>query len=244
MLKSRLIWVILQVFWMASCQSLPDATPTPKVVVVDYPPFNWSVNVERLTETGCSGVLGENCTELIRLGCDEIRPPHFYTGGLEPPFPVGECIHQGDNPPNKAYFRQPNGLDSRYRSFVVFLEDETRLMIKQSEFREVFAPVESAEEALSYAMAMTSLSAEYSFDPNGKVKYLVDKIEETHVEETPQGYVVFLFDSDHRMGCDTHEFFAVNVLVTPAGEVIEQSRRVIYETYACFDFDELRLDDH
>lgn len=242
MLKNCLMGLITPIFLLASCQHLSDITPTLTVVVFDYPPLDWSVNAERIKETGCVGVLQESCSELIALGCDEISPPRFYTGGLMPSYAIGECIHQGNNPPNPAYFKKPAGLDSRYRSYIVFYEDDYRLVIKRTEFREIFVPVESADEALSYAMAMTSLTADFNIAPNANREYLAGVIEETHVEETPAGYVVHLFDSDHRMGCDTHEFFAVRVLVTQSGEVSELSREKIYTSYACFDFDGLTLD--
>lgn len=242
MLKNVLVGLITPVLLLASCQYLPDITPTLKVIFIEYPPPDWSINAERINETDCIGVLQDSCADLIALGCDEIRPPAFYTGGLMPPFAIGECIHYGESPPNRAYFKRPAGLDSRYRSYIVFQGDDYRLIIRRTEFREIFAPVESADEALSYAMAVTSLTADFSIDPNANIEYLVRVIEETHVEETPAGYVVHLFDSDRQMGCDTHEFFAVKVLVTQAGEVSELSREKIYTSYACFDFEGLALD--
>jgi len=36
--------------------------------------------------------------------------------------------------------------------------------------------------------------------PNANADYLVDVIEETHAEKTPEGYLVYLFDWSHRMG--------------------------------------------
>jgi hypothetical protein len=110
--------------------------------------------------------------------------------------------------------------------------------------QEIFAPVESTDEALSYAMAMTSLSARYDLDPNANVDYLVDLIEETHVVETPDGYLVSLFDSDRKMGCDDHSFYAVQLLVTREGDVREVERQEIYRSYACFDFGALTLDEN
>ena len=121
--------------------------------------------------------------------------------------------------------------------------ESIRLIIKKSEFKEIFAPVESTEEAISYAMAMTSLQARFDINPNADVDYLVDVIEETHAEETPDGYLVYLFDWSHKMGCDIHPFYAVKVLVTPEGEVREVERQEIYRSYACFDFEALTLDE-
>lgn len=222
----------------------PTSTPTSEGVrVIEYPPLDWSINRQRIEETGCEGILEKSCPALIALGCDDINGPRFFLGGLQPPYAVMECINESGEPPNPTYFKQPAGLDTRVRSYVVFQDGKHRLMIKRSEFKEIFAPVESPEEALSYAMAMTSLQARFDIDPSDEVDFLVNVIEETHAEETPGGYLVTLFDWSHEMGCDDHPFFAVKVLVTPEGEVREVERQEIYRSYACFDFGGLTLDE-
>jgi len=214
------------------------------VSVIEYPPLDWSINGQRLKDVGCEGKLQEVCAELITLGCDEISGPRFYLGGLQPPYAVMECIHESGEPPNREYFKQQPGLDTRYRSYAIFQDGDFRLIIKRSEFKEIFAPVESTDEAISYAMAMTSLSARYDIDPNANVDYLVDVIEETHAEETVDGYLVYLFDWSHKMGCDIHPFYAVKVLVTREGDVHEVGRQEIYRGYACFDFEALTLEEN
>jgi len=93
-------------------------------------------------------------------------------------------------------------------------------------------------------MAMTSLEARFDINPNANVDYLVDVIEETHAEETPDGYLVYLFDWSHKMGCDTHPFYAVKVLVTREGDVHEVERQEIYRSYSCFDYGALTLDEN
>ena len=152
------------------------------------------------------------------------------------------CIHDGEISPNPEYFRRPDGLDPRYRSFAVLQDGKYHLLIKKAEFRQIFAPVESSAEALSYAMAMTGLEARFDLDPNASVDYLVDTIAETHAEQTPEGYLVYLFDSDHTMGCTNHSFYAVKVLVTREGDVHEVGRQEIYRGKACFDFADVSLE--
>ncbi len=212
------------------------------ITVIEHPPLDWSINAQRLRETGCLPPLQESCPQLAALGCDAIQTPGFYLGGLQPPVAVMECIHANGEPPSRDYFKQPPGLDPGYRSYAVIQDGMYRLIIKQSEFKSLFAPVESTDEALSYAMAMTSLEARFDIDPDANVEYRVDEIEETHAEETPNGYLVRLFDWSHRMGCDTHPFYAVDVLVTREGDVREVAREEIYTSYACFDFESLSLD--
>jgi hypothetical protein len=237
--KYFLVIAVVVVCLLAGCSVFSRKTS-----VINYPPLDWAINAQRVRETGCADKQQESCRELIALGCDEINGPGFFLGGLQPPYAVMECIHDSGEPPNREYFKQPSGMDVRYRSYVILQDGKYRLIIKKSEFRKIFAPIETTDEALSYAMAMTSLSARNDIDPNAKVDYLVDMIEETHAEETPEGYLVYLFDSDHKMGCDTHSFYAVKVLVTRAGDVHEVTRQEIYRGYACFDFGAMTLDEN
>ncbi len=236
MCRFDLLRFIVPVLILAGCSKPPT--------VIEYPPLDWTINGQRLKEAGCVGKLGESCSELIALGCDEINVPSFYLGGLQPPYAVMECIHENNEPPNKEYFKQLPGLDTRYRSYTIYQDGKYRLIIKKSEFKEIFAPVKSTDEAISYAMAMTSLQARFDIDAHANIDYLVDVIEETHAEETSEGYLVYLFDWSHKMGCDLHPFYAVKVLVTREGDVHEVRRQEIYNTYACFDFEALTLDEN
>lgn len=237
--------VIFTAIFLASCtRAAPSPAPTTlKVSVTEYPSLDWAISPQGFEESGCVGELPGSCLELLALGCAEIRSPRFYQGGAQPPYPVMECISAAEASHDPQYFKQPSGLDPRCRTYVVYQDGVYRLIIKKSEFREIFSPVESAEEALGYAMAMTSLQARFDIDPDDPVEFLVPVIAETHVEDTPDGFLVHLFDWDHEMGCATHPFYAVNVLVTPDGEVVEVQRQEIYRGYACFDFGPLTLDE-
>jgi hypothetical protein len=167
MRKYTSLTLIFPVFVLRSCSQpitipLPSPTPTPmvkQVIVVEYPPLDWSINGQRLGDLGCDENIQESCPDLVALDCDDIQGPRFYLGGLQPPYAVLECIHESGQPYYREYFKQPAGLDTRYRSFAICQEGKFRLIIKKSEFKEIFAPIESTEEAISYAMAMTSLQA-------------------------------------------------------------------------------------
>ncbi len=224
---------------------LAEVSPTPilTVQVTEYPNLDWSLNSQRIEATGCLGELSESCAELIALGCDEAQAPPFYAAALQPDYPFMECIHARGEPADLTYFRQLNGLDQRYRTYAILQDDRYRLMIKKTEFQVTFSPVESADEALSFAMALTGLGTRFDLQSLEGVEFLVETLSETHVEETPDGYLVYLFDWSHQMGCDTHPFYAVTVLVTPEGEVREIARDEIYRSYACFDFEALKLEE-
>ncbi len=234
MLKHDLLSVMISMLFLSSCSR--------QTIIIDYPPLDWTINAQRIEDIGCLGNLKETCPELVSLGCDEVVPPGFFLGGLQPPYAVMECIHHNGETPNGDYFRQLQGMDQRYRSFVIHQDGRFRLLIQKEEFKDIIAPIEQAGEAISYAMAMTSLDARFDLDTGDGIEFLVDKIEETHAEETPDGYLVYLFDWSHKMGCDIHPFYAVKVIVTKEGDVREVERKEIYRSYACFDFEELTLE--
>lgn len=234
MCRQYLYILIVSMLLLASCSQ--------KTTIIEYPPLDWTINAQIFEETGCKGNLKESCPDLAALGCDEVVPPDFFLGGLQPPYAVMECIHDKGEPPNGKFFRQIPGMDEKYRTFVIHQDGNFRLFIYKEDFREIFAPIEQTGEAISFAMAMTSLDARFDLDSGDKVDYLVDRIEETHAEETPDGYLVYLFDWSHKMGCDIHPFYAVKVLVSKEGYVREVERKEIYRSYACFDFGELTLE--
>ena len=103
----------------------------------------------------------------------------------------------------------------------------------------MFAPIESSNEALSYALAATDLVAHYATrdDPFlHHADYFVEKLEDTHVEETAQGFVVHLFTAPIPLcGCGVHTVYAVDILVTKDGRVDQLNATEAYAVEACVD---------
>jgi hypothetical protein len=94
-------------------------------------------------------------------------------------------------------------------------------------FVERFAPVETPAEALSFASALNRAWPDYELDLSAGLELLQSTIEATNVKQTPEGYVVRLFDRN-RCGCGDHETSAVDFLVTRQGEVVRQSSVPVY----------------
>jgi hypothetical protein len=146
-----------------------------------------------------------------------------------------QCIHENGEPPNKDYFKQGMCLDRSFYSHIIFQDGKYSLIAKESEFRSVFVPIESSDEALSYALAVTPLFPSYHIEVNSHNVYLADTLEETHVDETSGGYLVHLFDSDHQCGCVLHPIYGVDVLVTRDGEIQQVKRQEVYQERICVD---------
>ncbi len=88
------------------------------------------------------------------------------------------------------------------------------------EIRARYAPIESEDEALSYALAATGYQAAYdlekTFCNDVYLDYIaqVPQIEETHVERLENSYRIYLFTTDPIMG-----IMSVVVDVAPDGAI-------------------------
>ncbi len=177
---------------------------------------------------------------LRALGCHEIREPSALVGFLEPEHPVIYCVlHPSLDPGNPfaeierlreegRYIKEQGGLDPIFFRYAIARQGEYAVLETAEDFQAVFAPVESPEEALSFALALTNLQAYYgqSFDP--ELEYFVDRIEDTHVETVSGGYEVQLFHYAE-FGCGPHPTSSVVVRVATDGTLDELSRQNVYK---------------
>jgi hypothetical protein len=68
------------------------------------------------------------------------------------------------------------------------------MLDSKQKFAGVFAPIESREEALSYAVAVTGYQPMYDLESIEGLEIVSEKLDETHVKKIKEGYVVLLFD--------------------------------------------------
>jgi hypothetical protein len=101
------------------------------------------------------------------------------------------------------------------------------LITTREQLRDIFAPIESADEALGYVVALTGRARYYGQEYDPAYEYEVDVIEDTHVETVDDGYWVHLFRYD-TFGCGPHHTHALAYLVTREGEIVEETSEAIY----------------
>ena len=182
----------------------------------------------------------ETGSPLADLGCDEIRKPSNLLGALDPSYPIALCLVMPDLNTEEPgaenarmlaegkYFFHIGGMFPIYVRYVIFRDDQFELVEKEDEFRSIFAPIATREEALSYALAVKNLSAYYNLEPNSRYQYFVDEIEDTYVEETPGEYLVHLFFYEE-FGCGPHLTYDLDVNVTTQGYVKEIRREPVFK---------------
>lgn len=212
---------------------------------VNHPRPELTVDFSVFETAGCPSdeygrMYCEGDSPLAALGCDRISKPSELLGGLEPSYPIAMCFiepYRSADEPESAdartpaegeYFYMTGGLYPIFVRYVLFGDDQFRLIKAEEEFRGIFSPIDSPGEALSYALAVTNLSAYYDLEFNPDYDYFVNELEDTHVDGVEDGYIVRLYRYQV-FGCGPHNTSAVDLLITNQGFVEEVAREAVYK---------------
>ena len=224
-------WLFISLLLLlVACQSKPK--------FINHAQPDLSVAFDVFYNAGCLKDGSRQCMSdntLMALGCDEILVPPTLLGGLHPSYPMAVCelIPEQATAETQAeiekglYFFYTGGLFGRYIRYIIFQDGEFRLIKSEDEFRAIYGPVETPEEALSYVLAVTNLSAYYGIKYDPAYKYEVGTIEDTHVASETDGYKLHLFH-DRVFGCGPHWISEVEMHVSPEGVIRETSRKPIF----------------
>jgi hypothetical protein len=193
-------------------------------------------------EAGCF-VDGYNldCSNLglnQQFGCIWISNASAALENLSPKLPMVECLVRSED----YNFNSSEGIVREgcmmpmYRRFIAMQDGEIKQIRTKQEFQSVFAPVETKEEALSFAVALTSSFPKYDASTPEGYFPVASSIEPTYIEETDGGFKVHLFDYEV-CGCGSHPYYAIDYSVTRDGNVTELSRQKVYDSNSniCID---------
>lgn len=225
------IYLVLIIPFITACSALQRPPQ-----VSSFPPPVVTVNIDAFQEAGCPmDDSGRNVcppeSPLGQLGCDTISTPGDYLGGLQPSYPIYLCWKIGSGgqflSPEQYVYRD-GCLLPMYARYVILRDGEYVLLEHRLDLQKAFAPITSTDEALSYAIAATGLSAYFGFEPPKGFRYFVDRVEDSHVKTVDQGYLVYLYDYQ-LCGCGPHTTSYVEVLIKPDGSVEETGRTPVFE---------------
>jgi hypothetical protein len=168
---------------------------------------------------------------LGQLGCEYISSPGDYLGGLDPNYPITLCWVSG--PPalefeKDEYIYRDGCLLPQVARYVIEQDGQLALLESQQDLIKAYAPITSEEEALSYAIASTGLSAYFGFEAPRGFRYFVDQLEDSHAVATGQGYLVYVYHYQ-LCGCGPHTTSLVELQVNPGGEIKETGRIPVFE---------------
>jgi len=209
------ISIVVLIFLLAAV----SCAPTGKIVEHSKPDLKidntYFENLGCFEETGCSAALPQD----LDFQGFWIEEPSDLLGGLDPviPLAVVQTISFSHDPTIPAVYSGTCTATISY-NYLVFLDGKIRALDSKADFAAVFAPIDSPEEALSYAVASTGYMALYDLELIKDIQVLSKKLEETHVSTKKGGYVVHLFDL-FLCHCGPHVIRSVEVTVNVDGTV-------------------------
>jgi hypothetical protein len=192
--------------------------------ITDYPERPFAGSLVLLERLGCApmspgGHILECGTDspLVSLDCDTLSRPFELVTGLDPAYPVvAECWHY-DLDHRHLYLA---GCIARVGVGYVFeINGEYVLADAAETIQELFVPIDSTDEALSYAQMLTGLRAMFAFQADYDVTmFYQEVVEGSHATETDEGYVAHLYHQQV-CGCDTFVTSQVDIIVKRDGSV-------------------------
>jgi hypothetical protein len=230
-------------FWGQGVPVTPVET-TPEFIQYPTPaaPPNAS---DPLSQAGCQ--VGRfwwdvTCTPdspLNRFGCAYLGDPQEVAYGLQPMIPlVAICMIETEEwEAAKAGGIYMVGCAFKSTVHYIFkIEDEYVLVSSADELNEMFAPIDSPEEAVSYAQLVTGLEAIYGFSYDPTLMYFHEMIEGTHVTKTDGLFDMNLFNYAE-CGCEPNFTTQIDIQVNRAGKITWKNAVPVYMTtgWSCAD---------
>jgi len=207
------ILVLLLPLFLASCE------PTPRIIEHQEPEL--AVDIAIFEDYGCLTVTG--CPNFypkdLQFQIFDIDKPSDILGGLDPMIPlVSALTFDFEHNPNIPAVFSGRCAATVYFNYLAYLNGEIIVIDSKQDLADVFAPIESKNEALSYAIAATGYHAVYDLETIENIEIYSNRLEETFVRKKQDGYIVHLFDY-FLCHCGPHIIRAVDVFVSKNGEI-------------------------
>lgn len=223
-MNKRILLCVLILFLIGTACKTP-ALLSPKPKTVQHPDPKLRVEAIPFEGLGCEKIYEGmyNCPEgnpLREMGCESLRPPDSSLGGLQPAAKMLAChsrLPYGGLKDERMLYNDGCMMPIAVR-LLIQRGDTFQVIHDLDELQAAFAPVESPEEALSYAVAATGFSPWYDVKVERSYRYFVKTLEDTRVQETPQGYRINLYYYQV-CGCGPHTTSMVEVLVGQDGSL-------------------------
>jgi hypothetical protein len=151
--------------------------------------------------------------------------PGLEYGGFFPKYPMLLLISSGISLKTLKY-----GEGMMPMCYEIMIKNGNKYVIisDKNDLKNIFAPIDNVEEAISFVCALTHSEPLYKFDFSKKNKYFKKQLFKTYVTQIGTDYVVHLFHFDY-FGCPPHEMFEITYLVHKNGDIKELSKEKIFE---------------
>ncbi|PKN98684.1 MAG: hypothetical protein CVU42_10730 [Chloroflexi bacterium HGW-Chloroflexi-4] len=215
-MKRLFVFVGLAVMLLASCR-LSQINPFKSIE--EYPAPEFTFDNTRFAELGCfdsPDCLPANL-ESIEFPVDWIYPLDNAYGGLDPKLPMAQAGNMGfaEDPAIPSVYIQ-GCMGTYYVRYLVEVDGEIQLVDSAEGLKDLFAPIESEDEALSYAVAVTGLTPLNDLNSHPFYKRYTRPLVESHSIFDGNLFTVNLYD-DYICGCGPHIVTMVTVTVQQDG---------------------------
>ncbi len=155
----------------------------------------------------------------------EVQRADILLGSLTPKHPLAYGVNYSAS--DEVLFRQ--GCLSPY-GYSIVLKDSIgfHLIRNKADLKKYFAPIETKEEAISYAYAATGLKPQYQFDIKPEYRTFTKTFKTTNSFESEDGFEVNLFDYI-MCGCGPHTHLMITFIVKKNGDINLKETQKLYE---------------
>lgn len=199
---------------------------------VEQKPPNLSVNIDPFLQKGCK--INENQLNCSKIGleseynCKYLTKPSKYLGGLKPKVSFVECLTVVENFSSDSGILHKGCMLPLFNKYIVMKDGETTVIKSKEEFIDFFAPVETKNEALGFATALTDSGPKYNLSLPESYEIFSENLRPTFVKEREEGFKVHLYDYQF-CGCGPHPYYSVNYSVSKGGEVKKLSSKKAFK---------------
>lgn len=159
-------------------------------------------------------------TIMDSLKVGELKSVPDYYGGLNPKFEMAKAYtHQieSNNCLNRQNLNEINEAGEYCVDLVIKNNNKYILVKSDNELKQIFVPIDSEEEAISYVSIITGTNPIYDFK-HINMKYLVENFEFTNALRKENGFETVTFDYD-LFCCPPHKYNLTRCFVDFNGNV-------------------------
>jgi hypothetical protein len=215
-MKRALALISFLVLLLASCR-LSQINPFKSVE--EYPAPEFTFDNTRFSELGCFD--SPDCLpadlKSIEFPVDWIYPLDNSYGGLNPQIPMalaGNMSFDYDIVQPSVYTQGCMG--TYYVRYLIEVDGKIRLIDSAEGLKELYAPIENEDEALSYAVAVSGLTPLNDLNAHPFYKRYTRPLIESHSTFDGKQFTVNLYN-DYLCGCGPHIVSMVTVTVQQDG---------------------------
>lgn len=173
-----------------------------------------------ITQKPLSIDTAEYKTIIDSLKVGELENVPDYYGGLNPKFEMANAYtrqFESNNCLNRQNLNEINDVGEYCFALVIKRNNKFILVKSDDELKQVFAPIDSEEEAISYVSIITGTYPIYDFGYIN-MKYLVENFEFTNALRKENGFETVTFDYDI-FCCPPHKYNLTRCFVDFNGNV-------------------------